>query len=120
MLVKASTCASTIKCDNILHIQGSLTHKTYAGQYNDINLFFSESESKYLNTYAAIAKAHAEPQLVSKILDALLMPFPDEDIISALTESCFLDVGRKYIILSTIERNCTHQTCYHRYLALSF
>jgi hypothetical protein len=93
MLAEASTRAPIIKCDNILHIQGGLTKKTYAGRYDDVNPFFSESEAKRLNTYAAIAEAHGEPQLASKILDTLLMPFPDEDTISALTESRLLDVG---------------------------
>jgi hypothetical protein len=99
MLAEASTRAPIIKCDDTLHIQGGLTHKTYAGQYNDVNPFFSESESKRLNTYAAIAEAHSEPRLASKILDALLMPFPDEDTVSALTESRLLEVGSTRDIL---------------------
>jgi len=84
MLAKASTRAETIKCDNMLHIKGGLSNKTYTGCYNDVNPFFSESEAKRLNSYAAIAKAHGEPELASKILDALLMPFPDEVTISVL------------------------------------
>ncbi|KAG2740852.1 hypothetical protein P692DRAFT_20880636 [Suillus brevipes Sb2] len=102
MLTEASTRAPIIKCDNMLHIQGGLTRKMYAGQYNDVNPFFSESESKRLNTYAAIAEAHSEPQLASKIINALLMPFPDEDTVSALTESRLLDVGSARDILHLV------------------
>ncbi|KAG1769716.1 hypothetical protein EV702DRAFT_1049596 [Suillus placidus] len=93
MLAEASTQASTIKCDHMLHIQGGLTPKTYKGQYEDVNPFFSESENKCLNSYAAIVENHKEPILASKILEALLMPCPDEDTISALTESHLLDIG---------------------------
>ncbi|KAG1776138.1 hypothetical protein EV702DRAFT_1046308 [Suillus placidus] len=72
--------------------QGGLTPKTYKGQYEDVNLFFSESENKHLNLYAAIIEHHGEPILTSKILEALLMPCPDEDTISTLTKSCLLDI----------------------------
>ncbi|KAG1753436.1 hypothetical protein EDB19DRAFT_2021567 [Suillus lakei] len=81
MLAEASMCTGTIKCDNSLHIKGGLTHSTYAGCYKDVNPFFF-----------TIAEAHGEPELASKILDTLLMPFPDEDTISALTESHLLNV----------------------------
>jgi hypothetical protein len=93
MLAEASTLASTIKCDQMLHIQGGLTPKTYQGQYEDVNPFFSQSENKRLNSYAAIAEHHGEPILASKIIEALLMPYPDEDTISALVESRLLDIG---------------------------
>jgi len=93
MLAKASTQVKTIKCDHLLLIKGGLSNKDYAGQYDDVNPFFSETEAKHLNSYAAVAKAHGEPELASKILDALLMPFPDEDTISTLTESQLLNVG---------------------------
>jgi hypothetical protein len=102
MLAEASTRAPTIKCDNDLHIQGSLTHSTYAGRYRTVNPFFTESEAKRLNSYAAIAEAHNEPQLASKILDTLLMPFPDEDSVNALTESRLLDVGSARDILRLV------------------
>ncbi|KAG2747822.1 hypothetical protein P692DRAFT_20875155 [Suillus brevipes Sb2] len=102
MLTEASTRAPIIKCDNMLHIQGGLTQKTYAGQYNDVNPFFSESEAKHLNSYAAIAEAHGEPSLASKIIDSLLMPFPDEDTVSALTESRLLDIGSARDILRLV------------------
>ncbi|KAG2139787.1 hypothetical protein DEU56DRAFT_912053 [Suillus clintonianus] len=99
MLAEASMRAGTIKCDNSLHIKGGLMHSTYAGRYEDVNLFFSVSETKRLNSYSAIAEAHGEPELASKILDTLLMLFPDEDTISALTESRLLDVGTVHDIL---------------------
>jgi hypothetical protein len=99
MLAEASTRAKTIKCDHLLLIKGGLSNKDYAGQYDDVNPFFSETEAKRLNSYAAIAEAHGEPELASKILDALLMPFPDEDTVSALTESRLLDVGTSRDIL---------------------
>ncbi|KAG1777543.1 hypothetical protein EV702DRAFT_1045286 [Suillus placidus] len=102
MLAKASTQASTIKCDHMLHIQGGLTLRTYKGQYEDINQFFSKSENKCLNSYAAIVEHHGEPILASKILEALLMPCPDEDTISALTESCLLNIGSVKDILSLV------------------
>ncbi|KAG1850234.1 hypothetical protein DFJ58DRAFT_729330 [Suillus subalutaceus] len=91
MLVEATNRAKIIQCDESLHIQGSYTNKIYSGCYDDINPFFSESKAKHLNSYAAIAKAHGEPELASKILDALLMPFPDKDTIYALTDSRLLD-----------------------------
>jgi hypothetical protein len=93
MLAEASTHTPIVKCDNTLHIQGGLTKKTYAGHYDDVNSFFSESKAKCLYTYAAITEAHREPQLASKILNTLLMPFPDKDTVSALTESHLLNVG---------------------------
>ncbi|KAG1771694.1 hypothetical protein EV702DRAFT_1201871 [Suillus placidus] len=93
MLTEASTHTEIIKCDNMLHIKGGLTNTIYSGRYNDVNPFFSESKARCLNSYAAIAETHGEPELASKILDSLLMPFPDEDTISALTKSCLLDVG---------------------------
>jgi hypothetical protein len=93
MLAKASSQASIINCDHLLHIEGSLTPAVYKGQYQDVNPFFSCSESKHLNSYAAIAEHHGEPQLASKIIEALLMPYPDEDTVSALVESRLLDVG---------------------------
>lgn len=93
MLAEASRHAHTIKCDHFLHIQGGISPSTYLGRYEDANPFFSESECKRLNSYAAIAENHGEPIFGSKILDALLMPFPDEDTIRALTESRLLDVG---------------------------
>ncbi|KAG1855177.1 hypothetical protein DFJ58DRAFT_745538 [Suillus subalutaceus] len=80
MLAEATTHAKTIKCDNLLHIQGGLTEKR-------------------LNAYAAAAEAHGEPELASKILDALLMPFPNKDIVSTLTESQFLNIGTSQDIL---------------------
>jgi hypothetical protein len=67
-----------------------------------VNPFFSESEAKHLNSYAAIAEAHGEPSLASKIIDSLLMPFPDEDTISALTESRLLDIGSARDILRPV------------------
>ncbi|KAG2740921.1 hypothetical protein P692DRAFT_20880955, partial [Suillus brevipes Sb2] len=99
MLTEASTLASTIKCNQTLHNQGGLTPKTYQGQYEDVNLFFSQSENKWLNSYAAIAEHHGEPILASKILEALLMPYPDEDTIGALVESRLLDIGSVHNIL---------------------
>ncbi|KAG1779793.1 hypothetical protein EV702DRAFT_1195150 [Suillus placidus] len=93
MLTEASTRAKTTKCDHMLHIKGGLTHKFYSRHYDDVNPFFSENKAKCINSYAAIAEAHGEPELASKILDTLRMPFPDEDTISALTESRLLDVG---------------------------
>ncbi|KAG1856756.1 hypothetical protein F4604DRAFT_1931750 [Suillus subluteus] len=59
----------------------------------------SKSEAKHLNSYTAVAKAHREPELASKILDALLMPFPDEDTIYALMDSRLLNVGNTQDIL---------------------
>jgi hypothetical protein len=93
MLAKASSQAPIIKCDNSLHIEGGLTPKVYKGQYEDVNPSFSQSKSKRLNSYAAILEHYGEPILASKVLEALLMPFPDEDTVSALTESRLLDVG---------------------------
>jgi hypothetical protein len=102
MLAEASTRAGTVKCDNLLHIQGGLTRKTYTGQYRTANLFFAESEANRLNTYAAICEAHREPQLGSKIIDALLMLFPDEDSVHALTESDLLNIGSTRDILCLV------------------
>ncbi|KAG1773722.1 hypothetical protein EV702DRAFT_1200855 [Suillus placidus] len=80
--------------------------ETYKGQYEDVNPFFSESENKHLNSYAAIVENHGEPILASKILEALLMPCPDEDTISALTESRLLDIGSvKDILRLTLDRD---------------
>ncbi|KAG1723342.1 hypothetical protein EDB19DRAFT_1916168 [Suillus lakei] len=118
MLAEASNCAETIRYDSELHIKGGLTNQIYSGRYNDINLFFSESEAKCLNSYAAIAKAHREPELASKILDTLLMPFPDKDTINTLTESRLLNIGTVCEILHfAFDRDLvlriavTHQTC---------
>jgi hypothetical protein len=86
MLAEASSCVETIKCGQTLHIQEGLTNKVYTRHYNDVNPFFLESEAKWMNSYAAIAKAYGEGELASKILDALLMPFPDEDTVSVLNE----------------------------------
>jgi hypothetical protein len=49
--------------------------------------------------YSAIAEHHGEPILTSKILEALLMPYPDKNTISALTESHLLNVGSVHDIL---------------------
>ncbi|KAG1774933.1 hypothetical protein EV702DRAFT_1199773 [Suillus placidus] len=106
ILAKVSTQASTIKCGHMLHIQGGLIAKTYKGRYEDVNLFFSKSESKHLNSYAAIIENHGEPILASKILEALLMPCPDEDTVSALTESRLLDIGSvKDILCLALDRD---------------
>lgn len=106
MLAEASRHAHTIKCDHFLHIQGGISPSTYLGRYEDANPFFSESECKRLNSYAAIAENHGEPIFGSKILDALLMPFPDEDTIRALTESRLLDVGTiKDILRLALDRD---------------
>ncbi|KAG0701120.1 hypothetical protein DFH29DRAFT_876122 [Suillus ampliporus] len=94
-----SNRAKTINCDNMLHIKGGLAHKNYLGHYDNVNPFLSESEAKRLNSYAAIAEAHREPELASKILDTLLMPFPNEDIIGGLTESGLLNVRTVHDIL---------------------
>ncbi|KAG2338263.1 hypothetical protein BDR05DRAFT_1004402 [Suillus weaverae] len=106
MLAEASTQASTIKCDHMLHIQGGLTPKTYKGQYEDMNPFFSKSKNKCLNLYTAIVENHGEPILASKILEALLMPCPDEDTISALTEFRLLNIGSiKDILRLVLDRD---------------
>lgn len=82
MFAEASSCMGTIKHDQTLHIQGGLSNKVYTGGYNDINLSFSESEAKQMNSYAAIAEAHGEGELATKILNTFLMPFSDEDTVS--------------------------------------
>ncbi|KAG1854017.1 hypothetical protein F4604DRAFT_1932988 [Suillus subluteus] len=69
------------------HMLGGYTNKIYSGCYNGVNPFFLESEAKCLNSYAAVAEAHGEPEFASKILDALLMPFPNKDTIYALMDS---------------------------------
>lgn len=99
MLAESSQRTPVIKCDHYLTIKGGLTQREYAGRYDDVNPFFTESEAKRLNSYAAVAEAHGEGQFASKILDALLMPFPDEDTVNALIESRLLDVGSTRDIL---------------------
>lgn len=81
---------------------GSLSPRTYVGCYKDINLFFSKSKCKHLNSYAAIIKNHRKPILTLKILDALLMFFSNNNTVSALTESWLLDVGSVKDILCHI------------------
>ncbi|KAG1739626.1 hypothetical protein EDD22DRAFT_851929 [Suillus occidentalis] len=99
MLAESSQRAPVVKCDHYLTIQGGLTKRVYAGRYDNVNPFFTESEAKCLNSYVAVAEAHGESQFASKILDALLMPFPDEDTVNALTETRLLDVGSTRDIL---------------------
>lgn len=67
MPTEASSHVGTIECDQTLHIQRGLTNKVYTGHYDNVNPFFSESEAKQMNSYAAIAKAHREGELASKI-----------------------------------------------------
>lgn len=99
MLAELSQRAPIIKCDHYLTIKGGLTNRVYAGRYDDVNPFFTESEAKCLNLYAAVAEAHREGEFASKILDALHMPFPDEDTVQALTKTQLLDVGSTQDIL---------------------
>ncbi|KAG1830488.1 hypothetical protein DFJ58DRAFT_736960 [Suillus subalutaceus] len=95
-------CAHT---RNLIHVVETvlstrmLAEATYSGRYDDVNPFFLESEARCLNSYATVAEAHGESEFASVIIDALLMPFPDEDTISVLTESRLLDVGSVHDIL---------------------
>ncbi|KAG1759916.1 hypothetical protein EDD22DRAFT_848872 [Suillus occidentalis] len=124
MLAEASSQANIIKCDEILHIEGSLTPALYKGQYKNVNPFFSHSEGKRLNSYAAIAELHGEPQLVSKIIEALLMPYPDEDTVHTLVESRLLDVGAvRDILQMALDRDlmlCITRTGLHVILTSPF
>jgi hypothetical protein len=59
--------------------------------YPPINPFFTEDETKHLYAIAAVTEFHSEHQLTSQIDDALHMPFPDANIVHALTQQNILD-----------------------------
>ncbi|KAG2119256.1 hypothetical protein BD769DRAFT_1672108 [Suillus cothurnatus] len=63
----------------------------YQSLYPPINPFFTEDETKHLYAIAAVTEFHSEHQLTSQIDDALHMPFPDANIVHALTQQNILD-----------------------------
>jgi hypothetical protein len=93
MITEATSKSSILSCDQLDHIKGGISPSFFIGKYNDVNPFFTPSESEHLNAYISVARFHGEIEFASKLSDTLLMPFPDEDIVSELTTSQILDTG---------------------------
>ncbi|KIK32484.1 hypothetical protein CY34DRAFT_19020 [Suillus luteus UH-Slu-Lm8-n1] len=78
---------------HLINLLNTILSTLYAERYDNVNPSFTKSEAKYLNSYATVAEAHGEGEFVSKILNALQMPFLDEDTVHALMETQLLNVG---------------------------
>jgi hypothetical protein len=93
MLTEAVSMSSILSCDKTDHVKGGISASFFIGKFNDVNPFFTPSESRRLNAYIAVARFHGETEFASRLSDTLLMPFPDEDIVGELTISHTLDSG---------------------------
>jgi hypothetical protein len=71
----------------------------YKADHPLINPFFTSDESDNLNSVAAVAEFHGEHRLASSIKAALLMPFPDSDIVHSLVKKHLLNQQDEFKVL---------------------
>jgi hypothetical protein len=91
MLNKGLRQPSVLTCDPNERIGTHVPPSFYKTDHPLINPFFTSDESDYLNSVAAVTEFHGEHRLASSIEAALLMPFPDSDIVHSLVEEHLLD-----------------------------
>ncbi|KAG1848669.1 hypothetical protein F4604DRAFT_1687631 [Suillus subluteus] len=103
MLTEATSMSPILSCDKLDHIKGSIPTSFFIGKYIDVNPFFTPSECRRLNAYISVACFHGEHEFASRLSDALLMPFPDEDIVGELTTSHTFDTGTFDNIISAAQ-----------------
>ncbi|KAG1842197.1 hypothetical protein DFJ58DRAFT_855528 [Suillus subalutaceus] len=71
----------------------------YQADHPPINPFFTLDETNYLNTLTAVAEFHGEHDLASSIEAALLLPYPDPDIVHSLVEEHVLDEQDEFKVI---------------------
>ncbi|KAG1828918.1 hypothetical protein EV424DRAFT_1536145 [Suillus variegatus] len=82
---------SILMCEEHYHMGTHIPGSYYQPSYPPINPFFSDDKMEHLYAIAAVTEFHGEHQLTSTIDNALHMPYPNTDIMHALTQQNLLD-----------------------------
>jgi hypothetical protein len=91
MLTEGLRRPDVLACDLNQRIGTYVPPSFYKADHPPINPFFTIDETDYLNCLAAVAEFHGEHGLASSIEAALLMPYPDSDIVHSLVEEHVLN-----------------------------
>jgi hypothetical protein len=88
-----------LACDTNQRIGTHVPPSFYHTDRPQINPFFTTDEFDYLNSIVAVSEFHGEHRLAASIEAALLMPFPDSDIVHSLVEEHLLDQEDEFKVL---------------------
>lgn len=99
MLNEALRRPSVLACDPNQRIGTHVPPTFYHSDHPQINPFFTTDEFDYLNSILAVTEFHGEHRLAASIEAALLMPFPDSDIVHLLVEEHLLDQEDEFKVL---------------------
>ncbi|KAG1800757.1 uncharacterized protein HD556DRAFT_1438761 [Suillus plorans] len=122
MLEEGLRCPGVLACDPNQRIGTHIPPTHYQAKHPPINPFFTLDETDYLHSLAAVAEFHGEHRLATSVEAALLMPYPDPDIVHALVQEGILDGHSESQVISFarardralgIQRVCLFMVAYH-------
>ncbi|KAG1791563.1 uncharacterized protein HD556DRAFT_1445194 [Suillus plorans] len=122
MLEEGLRRPGVLACDPNQRIGTHVPPTHYQAEHPPINPFFTLDETDYLSSLAAVADFHGEHRLATSVEAALLMPYPDPDIVHALVQEGMLDGHSESQVISFarardralgIQRVCLFMVAYH-------